>query len=221
MNIKVGDKIKFKSEKIRYTVTACDDRFVIATKPYNPQKTYLYTIIDLVKKQRSSDNYYCKFDYDKPEEAAKAIPQLHNGLDIMNSMGKDTLCLSSRRVIDLDIERVDKLKPEKEEGPVFRYYEGLYWNKKRMCLEEKRGLRLLKSKSNLNNNYSDCCMEILEEQGSGGYDSGFGQFKDGYMYRMRITDGYYGEFDWVEVGHHYEEHPSKHKVIKYQIPKFD
>lgn len=46
-NLKVGDKIKFKSEKQRYIVKAKDNRYLICTKPFNLQKTVLYTIVDL------------------------------------------------------------------------------------------------------------------------------------------------------------------------------
>ena len=52
MKVEVGDKIKFKSEKQRYTVKACNDRFAIATKPFNARKTFLYTIIDFRNKIR-------------------------------------------------------------------------------------------------------------------------------------------------------------------------
>lgn len=51
-----GDKIKMDGERQRYTVMACDKRFIIAIKPFNAQKTYLYTIIDLDKKVRGPCN---------------------------------------------------------------------------------------------------------------------------------------------------------------------
>lgn len=63
MDYEVKDKIKFKSEKQRYTIQACDESFIIATKPFNAKKTFLYTIIDLKNNQRGADNWYCKYDY--------------------------------------------------------------------------------------------------------------------------------------------------------------
>lgn len=54
--MKVGDKIKFEGEVQRYTVQALDKRFIIATKPFNARKTYLYTIIDLERNERGPDN---------------------------------------------------------------------------------------------------------------------------------------------------------------------
>lgn len=110
--IKVGDKIKFKSERQRYTVRACDERFVIATKPFNLQKTYIYTIVDLLENKRSSDNYYCRFDYEDEQEAQKALKLLNRTVKSRESDGIDFNCnfwLSSRRIKDLDIERIDGL----------------------------------------------------------------------------------------------------------------
>ena len=58
MNIKykVGDKIKFRSEKQRYTIQACNERFLVCTKPFNLQKTVLYTIVDLQENIRGTEN---------------------------------------------------------------------------------------------------------------------------------------------------------------------
>lgn len=119
MNYKVGDKIKFKSEKQRYTISACNDRFIIAWKPFNARKTFIYTIIDLIENERSSDNYYCAFDYSDTKEAQEA-------LDILNQTAEDRdnnvmranfftgkfegLWLSGRRNIELDIERICNVK---------------------------------------------------------------------------------------------------------------
>lgn len=50
--MKVGDKIKFEGEKQRYTVQAFNKQYIIATKPFNARKTYLYTIVDIVGKRR-------------------------------------------------------------------------------------------------------------------------------------------------------------------------
>ena len=47
MDYKVGDRIKFAEERAAYTVRACNERFLICTKPFNPKHTVLYTIVDL------------------------------------------------------------------------------------------------------------------------------------------------------------------------------
>ena len=62
--MKVGDNIKFEGERNRYTVQACDDRYIIATKLFNAQKTVLYTIVDLERKVRVADNLVFSHGYE-------------------------------------------------------------------------------------------------------------------------------------------------------------
>lgn len=92
-----GDKVKFLSEKQRYAVRACSDRFAICTKPFNAKKTFLYTIIDFKENIRGADNWYCKHDYTDPYESEAALRELDSG----------EIKISSRNRIELDIERVD------------------------------------------------------------------------------------------------------------------
>ena len=96
MKYKVGDKIKFTSEKQRYTIKACNERFIIATKPFNARKTFLYTIVDLKEGLRAADNYYCKHDYTKVKEAEEGLKELISG----------KIHLSHRSRIKLDLERI-------------------------------------------------------------------------------------------------------------------
>lgn len=49
-------KIKFDRERQGYTVRASNDRFMVCTKPFNLQKTVLYTIVDREKKIRGTEN---------------------------------------------------------------------------------------------------------------------------------------------------------------------
>jgi hypothetical protein len=109
MKYKVGDKIKFTTEKHRYTIRACNERFIIATKPFNAQKTFLYTIVDLEEGLRAADNWYCKHAYDKVEEAEEGLKELISG----------KIYLSHRSRIDLDLERIDVDKRSK-----FMYTDG-------------------------------------------------------------------------------------------------
>lgn len=95
-NIKVGDKIKFLGEQQRYTVQARNDRYIIAAKPMNALKTYLYTIIDLVKNIRSSCDLILgtPFDLSTNKGAREALTWLKNG-----EMG---LSRRAERNLDLD-----------------------------------------------------------------------------------------------------------------------
>ena len=74
----VGDKIYFAEEKRPYTVRACDDRFLICTKPYNfKPKTVIYTIVDLVEGIRGTDNYsigWC--DYYETKDCERMLNEL-------------------------------------------------------------------------------------------------------------------------------------------------
>jgi hypothetical protein len=76
----IGDKIKFEGERQRYTVQAFDERFIIATKPFNMKKTYLYTIIDLEREVRGPDDrlFGALNSYNNPRGAAKNLLLLNN-----------------------------------------------------------------------------------------------------------------------------------------------
>ena len=76
-----GDRIRFDSEKMSYKIIAASDRYLICTRPYNPQRTYQYTIVDLVDKMRGPDNMLLGplYDYDDKKEAEKALIDLENG----------------------------------------------------------------------------------------------------------------------------------------------
>lgn len=94
----VGMKIKFAEEVQRYTIQACDERFIIATKPFNARKTFLYVIVDLKDRLRGADNWYCKYDYQDRQESEEALKELQSGV----------MEVSYRNRIELKIERIDR-----------------------------------------------------------------------------------------------------------------
>lgn len=77
--MQIDDKIKFEGEKHRYTVQACDERFIIATKPFNAQKTVLYTIIDLERKVRGRDNLIFSHGYESRSDCEENLLRLQEG----------------------------------------------------------------------------------------------------------------------------------------------
>lgn len=96
--IKVGDKIKFAEEKQRYTVQACNERYLICTKPFNPKKTYLYTMVDLKEDIRGTDGYIFQIlDYNTKKDAGEYLKELISGHHE----------ISHRHRIKLNIERID------------------------------------------------------------------------------------------------------------------
>ena len=72
-------KIKFDSERHRYTVQAFDDRFIVCTKPFNVQKTYLYSVVDLLQGKRGSfGKWGPPRDMDTPAGAKLMIDMLQS-----------------------------------------------------------------------------------------------------------------------------------------------
>lgn len=97
MIYKVGDKIKFKSEKCKYKIVGLTDRYLVCIKPFNLKHTYLYTIVDLVKKERGPDHWLMgKYDLRDPKSVQECLSDLKTGI-----------CqISNRGAIDLDLETV-------------------------------------------------------------------------------------------------------------------
>ncbi|HMT45549.1 MAG TPA: hypothetical protein PKE59_00380 [Novosphingobium sp.] len=79
--MKTGDKFKADGEVRRYTVQAADDRFVIMTKPFAAQRTYLYTIADLKRGVRGACNliFGLPCDVDSPASASVALGMMAAG----------------------------------------------------------------------------------------------------------------------------------------------
>lgn len=94
MRVNVGDKVYVPREKRPYTVRARDERYIICTKPYNPQRTVLYFIVDLKDKRRGPDNMVFCFGYESDEDCAERLAELQSG----------KIEVSTRRGIPLDIE---------------------------------------------------------------------------------------------------------------------
>ena len=92
---KVGDKIRFKGEVKPYTIRACDDRYLICTKPYNLKYTVLYTIVDLKKNIRGTDWWiFGIYDYRMKDECEQCLRDLNSG----------ETEISKRNRVELEIE---------------------------------------------------------------------------------------------------------------------
>lgn len=76
---KVGDRIWFSGEKQGYTVKACNDRYIICTKPFNLRKTVLYTIIDLDENIRGTENLIFCMGFKTNEKCSEALERLISG----------------------------------------------------------------------------------------------------------------------------------------------
>jgi len=91
-----GQKVYVKAEKRPYKVRACDGRFAICTKPFNPQKTELYFIIDKERNVRGTENLIFGMGFEADEECNEALDRLKKGESEV----------SYRNVVELDIVRV-------------------------------------------------------------------------------------------------------------------
>lgn len=94
MRVEVGDKVYIPNQKRPYRVRARDDRYIICTKPFNPEHTVLYFIIDLVDKWRAPDDRIFCMGYETDEDCRARLKDLQ----------EDTIRLSVRRGIPLDID---------------------------------------------------------------------------------------------------------------------
>ena len=78
-NVKVGDKIFVEECKRPFRVRARDERYIIATKPFNLQQTVQYFIIDLQEERRGPDNMIFCSGYETDEHCAERLKELQSG----------------------------------------------------------------------------------------------------------------------------------------------
>ncbi|MFA6876127.1 MAG: hypothetical protein WCQ87_05790 [Parabacteroides sp.] len=77
---KVGDKVWFKGEKRPYTIKACNERYLICTKPFNLQHTVFYTIVDLDTNWRAPNDLVFNFyDYSIQADIDECLKDLITG----------------------------------------------------------------------------------------------------------------------------------------------
>lgn len=96
MKVEVGDKVYIPSHKRPFRVRCRDDRYIICTKPYNPQHTVIYFIIDLEEKRRGPDNMVFCFGYESDEDCLERLKDLQDGrIEVSWRHGKP---------LDIDVE---------------------------------------------------------------------------------------------------------------------
>lgn len=78
--MRVGDKVGFSGEKQSYTIRAMSSRFAICTRPFNPQRTVIYTIVDTEKMVRGPNNLvFNVYDYATDEGCMESLRDLESG----------------------------------------------------------------------------------------------------------------------------------------------
>ena len=97
-----GCKIYFAGERIGYTIKTCSKRYLICTKPYNPKKTVLYTIVDLKEEIRGTNNLvFNMYDYAKQKDIDKCMKDLISGESDL-----DGLKISRRNRVPLQVVKI-------------------------------------------------------------------------------------------------------------------
>lgn len=108
MNIEelaVGDHVRFAEEKLKYTIQAKGKRYLVCTKPFNPARTVLYTIVDLEDKRRGPENLVFGIGAETREQCEEMLDRLEGaGMDD----GQWFTELSHRRSIPLVVQSVIK-----------------------------------------------------------------------------------------------------------------
>lgn len=106
MEFNKGDKIYFKGEKLPYVVKACDERWVICTKPFNLKHTVFYTILDLVENIRGTNNWiFNPYDYKVQEDIEQCLLDLQNGEVEITRRNRVHLSISEHKKIENDGNR--------------------------------------------------------------------------------------------------------------------
>ena len=93
--VPVGTKIWFESERQGYTVRASNAAFAILTKPFNIEKTVLYTIIDWELGIRGPSNLIWNTGAETDEQCLELLDMLTSG----------EIEVSSRRCVKLNIRK--------------------------------------------------------------------------------------------------------------------
>lgn len=97
-------KIGWKGQKTKFKVIARNDNFIIIARPYNPKKTFEYSILDLEYMQCNHDNCYNKYDYSNKDECMEALIELQENRDQEKKLGYscDGLQLSRRGIVKIE-----------------------------------------------------------------------------------------------------------------------
>lgn len=78
-DLKPGDPVYVPNEVRPYRVKCRDERYIICTKPYNPQRTVRYFIIDLERGVRGPDNMVFCSGYETQEQCEERLKELQEG----------------------------------------------------------------------------------------------------------------------------------------------
>jgi hypothetical protein len=110
-NFIVGNKIKFAEEKQAYTIMAAGSRYLVCTKPFNPRKTVLYTVVDLEQGIRGTENLILGAGAETKEDCGEMLARLEGRAPSEVGLFESTE-VSYRNRIALKIEKVIERKED-------------------------------------------------------------------------------------------------------------
>lgn len=78
--VRPGDKIGFAEERNSYTVQAVstDGRWAVCTKPFTPQNTVIYTVVDFKAQVRGRDDHH-GLGYETLDDCQSACAMFESG----------------------------------------------------------------------------------------------------------------------------------------------
>ena len=95
-DLPVGSHIWFTGEKQCYTVMVRSTNYLICTKPFNPRKTVLYTIVDIAQGIRGTEDLIFCFGAETREACEEMLERIVSG-----ESG-----ISRRNRVSLQVERI-------------------------------------------------------------------------------------------------------------------
>ena len=77
----IGARVTFAEERMPYTVQARSERYLVCTKPFAPQKTVIYTVVDLDRGIRGPENLVFGFGAETREQCEDMLDRLEGRAD--------------------------------------------------------------------------------------------------------------------------------------------
>lgn len=74
-----GSAVKFCSERAPYRVRAAGARYAVCTKPFNPRKTVVYTVVDMLKDIRGTENLVFGMGAETDGQCSEMLGRLESG----------------------------------------------------------------------------------------------------------------------------------------------
>ena len=101
----VGTRIWFFGESHPYRVRARSERYLVCTKPFNLQKTVLYTVVDLVEGIRGTENLIFGMGAESDQDCLEMIERLE-GKRAGKFPGAEATEVSHRNRVPLLVMRI-------------------------------------------------------------------------------------------------------------------